>query len=137
MAVATLDTTAYGKLLARALPRTIKTVAENERMIAELEKLDKREKLSPEEEALAELMTALIERFEEERYPLGHATPVEALRVFMEDRGLRPAGPDPDLRREQRCVRRAEREALDQQGSRAEARRFLPPSPCRCSSEFL
>ena len=42
--MAGLDTTinkaAYGKLLARALPRVIETQKENERMIAELEKLD-------------------------------------------------------------------------------------------------
>ena len=42
MAVATINEAAYGKLLARALPRVIKSEAENERMIAELEKLDTR-----------------------------------------------------------------------------------------------
>jgi HTH-type transcriptional regulator/antitoxin HigA len=90
MALATIDEAAYGKLLARALPRVIKTQAENERIIAELERLDTRGRpLAPEEEDLADLMTLLIRQFEESRYPLGHAEPIEALRVLMEDRGIR------------------------------------------------
>src|ERR1035437_8401680 len=94
MAVAMINNAAYGKLLARALPRVIKTEEENERIVAELEKLDTRARpLTPEEENLAELMTLLVRQFEESRYPLGHAEPLEALRVLMEDRGLR----QPDL----------------------------------------
>jgi len=72
------------------LPRVIENEKENELMIAELEKLDTRGRpLTPEEEKLAELMTLLIEQYEQSRYPLGHSEPVEALRVLMEDRGLR------------------------------------------------
>ena len=94
MAVATIDEAAYGKLLARAVPRVIKTKEENERMVAELEKLDTRGRpLTPEEENLAELMTLLVRQFEESRYPLGHAEPLEALRVLMEERGLRQRRP--------------------------------------------
>ncbi len=90
MAVATINETAYGKLLARTLPRVIKTESENQRMVAELERLDTLGRaLTPEEEHLAELMTLLVRQFEESRYPLGHAEPVEALRVLMEERGLR------------------------------------------------
>jgi len=40
--VATINQVAYGKLLARTLPRVLETKQENERMIAELEKLDTR-----------------------------------------------------------------------------------------------
>jgi HTH-type transcriptional regulator/antitoxin HigA len=90
MALATIDEAAYGKLLARALPRVIKTGEENERIIAELERLDTRgHALTPEEENLAELMTLLVRQFEESKYPPGHAEPLEALRVLMEDRGIR------------------------------------------------
>ena len=86
----TINETAYGKLLARALPRVIETRKENERMIAELEKLDTRGRpLTPEEDQLAQLMTVLIKQFEAGHYPLGHAKPVEALRVLMEDRAIR------------------------------------------------
>ena len=90
MAVTTINEAAYRKLLVRTLPRVIETEADNERMIAELEKLDTRERpLTREEEKLAELMTVLIQQFEGKRYPLGHASPVEALRVLMEERDLR------------------------------------------------
>ena len=90
MAVATINEAAYGKLLARALPRVIKTAEENERMVAELESMDTRGRpLNAEEESLAELMTLLVRQFEETKYPLGHAQPLEALRILIEDRGIR------------------------------------------------
>jgi len=38
---------------------------------------------------LASLLTALIERFEESRYDLGHASPLDALHNLMEVRDLR------------------------------------------------
>jgi HTH-type transcriptional regulator / antitoxin HigA len=88
--VAPINEIAYGKLLARTLPRVIENRQENERMIAELEKLDTRSRpLTAEEEKLAQLMTVLIQQFEEAHYPLGHASPVEALGVLMEGRKLR------------------------------------------------
>lgn len=92
MAVATarINENAYRKLVSRTLPRVITTEKENERIIAELEKMDTRgTPLTPEEEEWAELMTVLVQNFEAIHYPLGHATPLEALHVFMEDRGLR------------------------------------------------
>ena len=90
MAVVTINKSIYGKLLARTLPRVIETEEENERIVAELEKLDTRSRpLTPEEAELAELMTLLVREFEETRYPLGHAEPIEALRVLIEQRRLR------------------------------------------------
>ncbi len=66
------------------------TKEENERLIAELERLDASgRQLSPEQERLAELLTTLIEQFEEQHYPVGQPTPVEALKALMEERGLR------------------------------------------------
>jgi HTH-type transcriptional regulator / antitoxin HigA len=90
MAIATINEAAYGRLLSRTLPRVIKSERENDRMIAELEKLDTlRRPLTPEEETLAELMTVLVRQSEDSKYPLGHTEPVEALKVLMEDRGIR------------------------------------------------
>ena len=90
MAVATINKTAYARLLTRVLPQVIRTERENERMLAELEKLDTCGRpLTPEEERLAELMTLLVRQFEESKYPLGHAEPVEALRILMEQRDAR------------------------------------------------
>jgi HTH-type transcriptional regulator/antitoxin HigA len=91
--MATLTETAYGKLLSKVRPRVIRTEAENERALAELEALDNLEEmerpLTREEAELAELLTVLIQQFEEARYPLGHAAPIDALRNLMEVRGLR------------------------------------------------
>jgi HTH-type transcriptional regulator / antitoxin HigA len=88
--MAALTEATYGKLLSRARPRVIKTVAENQRALAELEALDTLGRaLTSEEEALAELLTVLVQRFEEARYPLGHASPLDALRELMEVRDLR------------------------------------------------
>lgn len=36
-------------------------------------------------------MTVLVQRFEQERYPLGHADPLDALKSLVEERGLRQA----------------------------------------------
>ena len=81
---------AYAKLLTRVLPTVIQDDTENERVIAELERLDTCGwRLAPEEERLAELLTLLVRQYEESQYPLGHADPVEALRVMMDQRGLR------------------------------------------------
>jgi HTH-type transcriptional regulator/antitoxin HigA len=81
---------AYAKLLTRVLPTVIRDDAENERVLAELEHLDScSRQLTAEEERLAELLTLLVRQYEESQYPLGHADPVEALRVLMEQRGLR------------------------------------------------
>jgi HTH-type transcriptional regulator/antitoxin HigA len=88
--MAALTETAYGKLLSQTRPRVIKTEAENQRALAELEALDTLgRRLTREEEALGELLSVLVGQFEESRYPLGHADPLDALRDFMEVRQLR------------------------------------------------
>jgi HTH-type transcriptional regulator/antitoxin HigA len=86
--MAVIDEVSYGELLAKALPKVIETEAENERMIVELEALDSLPKMTPEQKSLAELMTVLIEQFEK-RYEFGSASPLDALKSLMEDRGLR------------------------------------------------
>ena len=62
---ALIDEGFYSRLLAEVRPQVIHTDNENERYVAELETLRSRKHLSPEEEALAELLTLLIEKFEE------------------------------------------------------------------------
>jgi len=90
MALAAIDERSYAKLLTRVLPQIITTDDENDRLIAELEKFDTRGRpLTPEEERLALLMGLLIRQFEDSRYSLGHAEPIEAVRILMETRGLR------------------------------------------------
>jgi HTH-type transcriptional regulator/antitoxin HigA len=67
------------------LPAAIKTEEENERMLAEIEKLiDKGEQLTPEELAMLEPMSHLVEDFEEMAYPIEDATPHRVLQHLME-----------------------------------------------------
>jgi HTH-type transcriptional regulator/antitoxin HigA len=84
-----IDETAYRKLLAKSLPRPIRTDDELKRLTAILLALDERENASPEEEALAEVMTLLIEDYEAKRYPLPRVSPNESLQALMEERELK------------------------------------------------
>src|SRR5580704_2579356 len=86
--MAVIDKVSYGRLLARTTPRIIETDAENERAIAELERLDSLPRMTAEQKSLADLLTLLVERYEQ-KYDLGHADPLDALRTLIEDRGLR------------------------------------------------
>jgi HTH-type transcriptional regulator/antitoxin HigA len=59
-------------------------------MIAELEQFDKRhDELSPEEREYSDLVTVLIEAFEDANYALERSTPDSRLRSLMEEHGLR------------------------------------------------
>jgi HTH-type transcriptional regulator/antitoxin HigA len=77
-------------LVSKALLRVIHTEEENERYIVELEALHGRDRLSPEEQELAELLLLLIENFEERRYQLPRAAePLDVVRELMDANGLR------------------------------------------------
>ena len=86
---ATIDPRQYEKLLGEALPRVIHTEEQNERYVARLEALYERRQLSLEERELADLLTLLIEDFEEKRYRLKSATPIQVLTELMEANGLK------------------------------------------------
>jgi HTH-type transcriptional regulator/antitoxin HigA len=80
----------YAALLVRTLPAVIHSEKENERCISMLEALDgKAEKLTAAERRLAELLTVLIEDFEEKTYALKPARPVEILRELMQANQLK------------------------------------------------
>jgi len=83
-----LNEKAYRQLLGRTLPHVIRTDEECERLTNELERLDERERLSPEESELAELLTVLIDQYEERRYPIRKASPRQTLKHLMEARNL-------------------------------------------------
>lgn len=83
-----LDEKTYGRLLRRTLPHVIRTEAEHARLVEELMRLDERETVTPEERELAELLTMLIDEFEERHYPIRKASPQQTLRHLMEARSL-------------------------------------------------
>lgn len=81
----------YRLLLASILPHVIHTEAENARCLAVLEALDSRDDLSVEEERMGELLTLLIDNFEEKAYALPPASPLDIVRHLMDANGLRQA----------------------------------------------
>jgi HTH-type transcriptional regulator/antitoxin HigA len=84
-----MNNAAYAKLLVKVLPRPIREDREHERLTQMLLRLDERDDLSPEEEALAEVLTLLIEDYEEKCYPMPRVSPNESLKALMDDRGLK------------------------------------------------
>ena len=80
----------YATLLASTLPAVIRSEAENERCIRALEELDsKGSRLSAAERRLADLLTLLIEDFEEKHYALKPADPVTVIEELMAAIGLK------------------------------------------------
>lgn len=85
-----LNKKVYAHLLGEVQPKVIETEEENERYLAEVEKLMALgEELSPEQEQLLRLLVTLIEEFEDQHYQLKRTTPLEILNELMRDRGLR------------------------------------------------
>jgi HTH-type transcriptional regulator/antitoxin HigA len=80
----------YTALLRRFPPKVIRTDAENEKYLEVLYELDRRSStLTQAERELADLLTLLVEDFEEKRYALPRTGPLEALRFLMDQHGLR------------------------------------------------
>lgn len=80
----------YSALLTKFPPKVIRTEEENEADTGILYDLDRRSRmLTPAEKELAELLTLLIEDFEEKRYQLPRTQPMDALRFLMDQHGLK------------------------------------------------
>jgi HTH-type transcriptional regulator / antitoxin HigA len=74
----------YAALLSSTLPAVIRSEAENERCIHLLEELDRKgSRMSAAERRMAELLTLLIEDFEDKHYALQAATPLQVLNELM------------------------------------------------------
>lgn len=80
----------YAALLASTLPSVIHSEAENERCLQALEELDsKGSRLSAAERRLADLLTLLVEDFEEKHYALKPADPITVMEELMAANGLK------------------------------------------------
>ena len=80
----------YASLLTNTLPSVIRSATENERQIAMLEEFDRKgSRMSAAERRMAELLTLLIEDFEEKHYSLKVAGPVDVLNELMLANGLK------------------------------------------------
>ncbi|MEH2057494.1 MAG: transcriptional regulator [Nostoc sp.] len=87
----TFNSDIYSHLLSQHQPRIIKTEEENEKFLETVEELLSRSHLTPEEDALLELLVKLIEDFEDKHYQLNVSTPYSRLLHLMEARGLEQA----------------------------------------------
>lgn len=80
----------YNALLKKSPPKVIRTEKENEAYTAILYQFDRRSKtLTAAEREFAELLTLLIEDFEERHYQLPRSGPVAVLRFLMEQQDLK------------------------------------------------
>lgn len=81
---------AYAELLVKLPPKVIRTEAENEHFLQALYQLEFRKgTLTSEEKELADLLTLLIEDFEDKYYQLPKAKPLEVLSFLMDQHGLK------------------------------------------------
>ncbi len=74
----------YASLLTSTLPSVIGSETENERYVNMLEELDRKgSRMSAAERRMAQLLTLLIEDFEEKHYAFKAASPVDVLNELM------------------------------------------------------
>ena len=93
MSAAPFDEKKYKRLLGAALPCAIHDDAEHERLLGILSAIEHKaaeQDISPEEERLSDLLFALIEPYEDEKYKNERptVTPLEHVKLFMQDRNL-------------------------------------------------
>ncbi|MBW4613141.1 MAG: transcriptional regulator [Desmonostoc vinosum HA7617-LM4] len=80
----------YAELLAKYQPKVIKTDEDNKQAIALAEELSHKTNRTLEETALLDLLITLIEKYEDEYYPIGESTPHSMLIHLMDAQGLEP-----------------------------------------------
>lgn len=85
-----LNPKSYGELLAKYQPKVITTEEDNEQAIALAQELEHRQVRTPEEDALLELLIALIEKFEDQYYPIPQSSPHSIVNHLMESNNLIP-----------------------------------------------
>jgi HTH-type transcriptional regulator/antitoxin HigA len=80
----------YLQLLHEFVPVAIESEAENERALRVAAELMAKDRLSPAEGLMLKLLSVLIENFEQQRYSIGEATPLEVLQELMRARDMQP-----------------------------------------------
>ena len=85
----TINPSDYTQLLAKYQPKVIETEAENDRAIELAQELEHKANRSNEEDAILELLVTLIEKFEDENYPIPEGTPHSMLIHLMEASGIK------------------------------------------------
>ena len=80
----------YTALLAKVPPRVVRSDEQNEAYIEALNEVEQRKgRRSKEERELADLLTLLIEDYEEKQYSLPRASPLEGIAFLMDQHELK------------------------------------------------
>ncbi len=84
-----INNSIYGNLLAETIPGVIESQKEYHRIEKIFDRLFNKDR-SPEEDKLFDLLADLLEGYEKRKFePVADLTPVEALKHFIDDRGLK------------------------------------------------
>lgn len=86
----TINLKVYGQLVAEVKPKVIETEDEYEQFLAVAERLTFNPNQTPEESALYDLVTMLVEAYEVEHYPIDRSSPAEVLQHIIESSGIDP-----------------------------------------------
>ena len=80
----------YGALLVSVLPQAIENDRELERTENIIDKLlSKGENLSPEEEKLLDLLSDLVEKYEDEHFTMPKISPTETLQFLIQENNIK------------------------------------------------
>jgi HTH-type transcriptional regulator/antitoxin HigA len=85
MGVKTLDPAEYGRLCGEIVPKAIETDEEFDRLVAQMEALDFKERPTPEEEALSATLAVLIQDYDDKHYPLPKTSPGRTIRFLKSE----------------------------------------------------
>ena len=87
----TINRKAYGDLLAEIQPQVITNDVENEIALRNIERLLAIPQPTAEEESILQLLLTLVEKYEDEHYPMNDASPLDILLHLMESNNLKQA----------------------------------------------
>jgi HTH-type transcriptional regulator/antitoxin HigA len=85
-----MDTKLYSKLAGKAAPTVITSEKEYERLMKEFDRLFHKSEMTPEEDAVFNLLVVLIEKYEKEKYYESSAGPLDILKSLMEEHEKEP-----------------------------------------------
>ena len=85
----TINRQSYAELLVKYQPKVIQTEEENQIAISLATELEHKPHRSLEEDAILELLITLIEKFEEENYPISKGSPHSMLLHLMEENDIK------------------------------------------------
>ena len=91
MGLTALNPAKYGRLCATVVPKVIESDEEFDRLVEQMEALDRKENPTPEEDALSALLMKLIQDYDDLHYPLPDLPPHKMIAFLMDQKHLRQA----------------------------------------------